>query len=305
MSTKNHIVKIGKRSVELTHEDKILFPKDKITKSDLIAYYQHIAPVMLPYMKNRAISLVRHPDGISKKGFFQKNIADYYPDWIEWVKVSKEAGFNKNVLCNNAATLVYLANQACITFHVWLSTIKKLNYPDRIVFDLDPATDKDFNRVKKTALELKEIIESLGLVPFAMVTGSRGMHITIPIKPEYDFDHVRAFARSVADFLVQRDPKNLTTEIRLAKRKGRIFIDVARNAYAQTSVAPYSVRAKPGAPVATPVMWDEVAVKKLTPNQFTIKNIFARLKKIGDPWKNIKRSARSLDGAIKKLASLN
>ena len=205
------------------------------------------------------------------------------------------------VICNDAATLVYLANQVCLTLHPWLSRTDNLDYPDRMIFDLDPGTKTDFKLVKTTALKLKKIIESLGLIPFVMTTGSRGLHVTVPLKRTDPFDTVRACARAIADQLVAQDPTMCTTEIRLNKRRGRLFIDTGRNAFAQTAVAPYAVRAKPKAPVATPLLWEELKDPKLTAQSYTITTIHQRIAKIGDPWKKINRSARSLAKAKKML----
>ena len=297
-------MKIGSKSIELSNKDKILFPHDKITKGELISYYHHIAPYMLPHMKDRPLSQVRHPDGINREGFFQKNIADYYPRWIKRVSIKKEDGHNVSPVCNNVATLVYLANQACITPHLWLSKTDKLYCPDRIIFDLDPSDEKSFALVKKTALRLKKIIEDLGLIPFVMTTGSRGLHVVIPIKRTHTFDTVRTFAHHLADFLVLQDPEHLTTQIRKQKRQDRLFIDCGRNAYAQTSVAPYAIRPKRGAPVATPLRWKELKNSKLKTQSFTIKNIIQRVKRLGDPWQDINRAAHPLGGAQKKLQRL-
>ncbi|MCB9493757.1 MAG: ATP-dependent DNA ligase [Epsilonproteobacteria bacterium] len=284
-------IKAGGRNIEVSNTDKILFPKSKITKRDLINYYQDIAPFMLTHTKNRAMSMVRHPDGIKKEGFFQKNIDDYFPMWIKRIQVKKADGHNTMVVCNNSATLVYLANQACITPHLWLSKIDKLNFPDRMIFDLDPAKNMNFSVVCQTARALKDVIDSVGLVPFVMTTGSRGLHVVVPIKPTESFDVVRAYAGNIAQILVEQNPKQLTTEIRKNKRRGRLFIDCGRNAYAQTSVAPYAVRAIEGAPVAMPLHWEELKQSRLNAQRFTIKNAITHLEKHGNPWRAINRSA--------------
>jgi bifunctional non-homologous end joining protein LigD len=235
----------------------------------------------------------RFPNGITQDGFYQKDIGDYFPDWIPTVTVKKlEGGTTTYVVCNNSATLVYLANQACITQHAWLSRIDKLNYPDRMIFDLDPVNDKQFDLVKETGFKLNKLLDEFNLRSYVMLTGSRGIHIIVPIKRLYKFDTVRACARALADILVKRDgEKHLTTEPRFDKRKGRLFIDATRNAYAQTTVAPYSVRALQGAPVATPVTWNELESSKITAQSFSIKNIEMRLEKIKDPWAGINKDS--------------
>jgi len=290
--------------VQLSNQDKILFPDAKITKGDVIAYYTKIAPTMLPYMKDRAVTMHRFPDGITKEGFYQKDKSDYFPNWIKHVLIPKEGGKSDYVVCNDTATLVYLANQACITPHLWLSRLDKLDYPDRMIFDLDPGSKTDFAAVKKAGLLLHKILEDLGLTSFVMTTGSRGLHIVVPLDRKTPFDDVRDCARKIAEQLVAKDPEHYTLEARLAKRCGRLYIDVSRNAFAQTTVAPYSIRARSGAPVATPLEWGELKKKSLQAQSFTIKNVFARLKKVGDPWKKINRSMQSLKKSHKMMQLL-
>lgn len=296
-------IQCGRHTVAITHPEKIWFPKEKITKLEVVNYYHDIASVMVPHLKDRPISMHRFPDGITKEGFYQKEASDYFPSWIKQVTVKKEGGVVHHVVCNDQATLVYLANQAVLTPHVWLSRAKKIDFPDRMIFDLDTES-KDFTIVRTTALMLKDFFESLNLIPFVMTTGSRGLHVVVPLKPVAEFDGVRSFAKQVADYCALQDPKNLTTEVRKDKRRGRLFLDIARNAYAQTAVAAYSVRARPGAPVATPLTWEEVDDKKLTSQRYTIKNIFKRLEKINDPWLSIDKHARTLTVAQKKFALL-
>lgn len=296
-------MQFGPYSVELSNREKTFFPGAAITKGDLIDYHHDIAQTMLPYMKDRPLTMHRFPDGIEGENWYQKNAGEYFPDWITTVTVDKENGVVTHVLCNNTATLVYLANQACITLHVWLSRVDQQHTPDRLIFDLDPPGD-DFEPVRKGALAVRELVEELGLKPFVMTTGSSGCHVVSPIRREHNFDEVRDFAESVAQLLAHRQPNQLTTEVRKAKRHGRLYLDVGRNAYAQTGVSPYSVRARPGAPVATPLEWDELKDPDLGPRSYTIENIGGRLGHIGDPWKNIRRHARSLDRPMERLQDL-
>jgi bifunctional non-homologous end joining protein LigD len=280
--------------VKWTHADKILFPKSKITKEEILLYYEKIAHFMLPLMKDRPVSMLRYPEGISGEGFYQKNVSAYFPKWIETVKVATSDKKIDMLLCNGVDTLLYIVNQACLTPHLWLSRKDKLDKPDRLIFDFDPPSEKAFPKVMKAAVEMRQILEEeYGLTTFVMTTGSRGLHIVVPIKREHSFDAVRAFARKVAELLASRKPKDYTTEVRLNKRKGRIFIDYLRNGYAQTSVAPYAVRAIEGAPVAAPLEWSEVK-KGLTPRKFTIKNIVQRAAK-KNPWKGIERASKRLN----------
>lgn len=297
------VARFGRHNVVLTNQDKILFPANGISKIDLINYYARIAPYMLPYMKNRAVTMHRFPDGINQEGFYQKDMSDYFPSWIKQVLIAKKNGKNKYVICNNIETLVYLANQACITPHIWLSKIDALNLPDRMIFDLDP-DDGNFSIVRKAGLALRKILVSVGLESFVMITGSRGAHVVVPFKRQDDFDTVRAFARDIAKFCAEQNPKEFTVEPRLNKRKGRLFIDATRNAFAQTTVAPYAVRAKAGAPVATPLTWQEFNNSKISSQSFTINNIFQRLAKKGDVWRAIDKCKQSLTQAKKKFDKL-
>lgn len=296
--------KVGRYLVKTTNEKTILFPKAKITKGDLIDYYENIAPIMLPYMKDRPISMQRFPEGINSEGFYQKDAPDYFPVWIKRMPLEKQDGKIVNyVVVNNAATLVYLANQACITMHTWLSRTDKIDIPDRMIFDLDPA-GKKFSEVQEAALIIREMLALLDLPSFVMTTGSRGLHVLVPIKRKHSFDWVRSFALDIATLLARAYPDRFTIEVRKAKRHGRIFLDILRNAFGQTAVTPYAVRPKPSAPIATPITWKEAGDKTLTPTKYTIKNIFKRLSKIDDPWQHINDFSSSLDAAAKKLARM-
>ncbi len=304
MKESEYELKVGKHIVAITNPNKILFSNAKITKQELVAYYHKIAPIMLPYIKDRPLTMHRFPDGIAKQGFYQKDAADYFPDYILLQPIEKSGGGVVDyVVANNQATLVYLANLACITPHVWLSRIDKLDYPDRMIFDFDPSPGVPFSAVAWAAFQTKALLEDLGLISFVMTTGSRGVHVVVPIKRRYDFDEVRDFARNVAKILVARYPKKLTLEIRKAKRGKRIFVDTLRNAWSATSVAPYAVRAKAGAPVATPITWQELK-RGVTSQKYTIKNIFQRISRVKDPWQNMQKKACALAQASKKLQKL-
>ncbi|GIK38926.1 MAG: ATP-dependent DNA ligase [Chloroflexota bacterium] len=290
-------VEINSHTIELSHLDKVLFPDDGITKGDLIDYYQRIAAIMLPHLADHPLSLQRFPNGIQAEGFYQKEMPDYFPDWIRRVSVEvKEDQVRQDqVVCDNVETLVYLANQACITLHPWLSRADKLNHPDKLIFDLDPPGN-DFETVRFAAGRLREMLQEVGLVPFVMTTGSKGLHVVAPLDQSADFDEVRAFVRELADELARREPKRLTTETRKNQRQGRVFLDYLRNAYGQTGVATYTLRAKPGAPVATPLDWAELADPQLHSQSYTMRNIFHRLGQKADPWQDIRNHARALKG---------
>lgn len=294
-------IKAGRHVIETSKEDKVFFPGDGGTKGDLIGYYKDIAETMLYYLKDRPLTMHRYPDGIKKEDFYQKEVPDYFPKWITTAKIKlKGDGGQKQVVCNNTATLIYITDQACITPHTWLSKKDKLSHPDRLIFDLDPS-DNEFSKVRKAARKLKDILEEIGLTPFVMTTGSRGLHVVSPLDRSANFDRVREIAKQISKALVEKYPEDLTTQSRKNKRGGRIFLDYLRNAYGQTSVPPYAVRAKPGAPVATPLNWDEIGSSKLDPQSYNIKNIFKRLGRKDDPWKGIGKRASSISKAAKML----
>ncbi len=293
MSTRTAEIRAGGQAIQITRPEKVLFPEDGIDKRQLAEYYERIASTMLPHLRGRPVTMERYPDGIEGKRFIQKKAARYFPNWIKTASMEKEGGTVRHVVCDDAATLVYLANQAAITPHVWLSRIDQPHHPDQMIFDLDPP-DGDFRAVCRAALQLRELLEREGLQVFLKTTGSRGLHVLVPLDRRADFDHVRSFARRIAGKLVETDPQHLTTDVRKSKRGGRIFVDTARNAYAQTAAPPYAVRARPGAPVAAPIEWNELENPRLRPDEYTIRNIFERLRRRGDAWESVGRHARGL-----------
>lgn len=302
--TDSETITLGNRRIELSHLDKVLFPKSGITKGELVDYYRRIADTMLPHLRERPLSMHRFPDGIGKDGFFQKNLPDYFPDWFDRVELEKEGGTVSYAVVGDAASLVYIANQGCITPHLSLARRDKPHRPDRLIFDLDPSDD-DFGKVQQGAQHLKALLDELELPVFVQTTGSRGLHLVVPLDRSEDFDTVRAFSQDVARRLAERHPKLLTVEHRKDKRGDRVFVDYLRNAYGQTSVAAYSVRAKEGGPVATPLRWDEAGASDLGPRKYTLKNLFRRLGRIEDPWAGIGKQAVKLGKARDRLAKLD
>lgn len=284
-------LQVGKTSIETSSLDKVLFPEDGITKGELIDYYRRIADTMVPHMKDRPLTMRRYPSGINENGFYQQEAPDYFPDWVDRVEVEKQDGKIVHAVCNTAAALVYLANQNTITPHVWLSRVDKPREPDQIVFDLDP-TGNDFDRVRDAARAVKAVFEEHGLTAFLMTTGSSGVHVRSPIRRGHSFDDVRAYARRLADDLADQYPDELTTEQRKNKRQGRIYLDVMRIAYAQTAVTPYAVRARAGAPIATPLDWSELG--RATATSYNMRNIFRRMGQKKDPWKDMYSHAASI-----------
>lgn len=286
-------LKVNAHVIETSNEDKLFFPRAELTKGDLIDYYRRIAPVMLPHVQERPLTLHRFPDGVESDGFYQQDAPDYFPSWIDRAALPKAEGSVAHPVCNTAAALVYLANQAVITFHSWLSRMDAPREPDQVVVDLDPSGN-DFGAVRTTAKHVRAALEARGLVAFVMTTGSSGVHIRAPLRRGPDFDTVRAVARRLADEMAEAHPTLCTTEQRIADRNGRVYLDTGRNAYGQTAVAPYSVRARSGAPIATPIEWSELDRPDLTPQRYTIRSIFRRLGQKDDPWAAMHEHARTL-----------
>ena len=297
------VVRVDRREIEISRPEKVLFPADGITKGELVEYYARIAPRMLPHLRDRPLTLERYPNGINTKRFFQKEVSSYFPKWIRTVTVEKVGGTVTHVVCNDTATLVYLANQACVTPHIFLSRADKLDTPDQLVFDLDPQGD-DFKVVRSTALAFKQLLDQLKLPAFLKTTGSRGLHVAVPLQRREKFDSVRAFGRDLARIIVSQNPQARTMEQLKANRGGRVFIDTNRNGYAQLVAPAYAVRARQGAPVSVPLEWSELKKKNLRSNTFTIRTVFNRLDKVPDPWADFWRSGVSLTEARRRLGRL-
>ncbi|MEU3336618.1 non-homologous end-joining DNA ligase [Streptomyces sp. NPDC006668] len=298
-------VRAGRRTVQVHRPDKVLFPGDggakEYTKGDLVDYYRSAAPFLLPHLRGRPLMLERHPDGVEGPRFMQKNTPENYPEWITRVELAKEGGTVCHTVCDDSATLVYLADQASITLHRWLSRVGSVERPDRMVFDLDPAGD-DFTAVREAASLLGELLDELRLPSALMTTGSRGLHVVVPLDGRHDFDEVRAFARDAADTLAEAHPDRLTTAARKKDRGDRLYLDVGRSAYAQTAVAPLTVRARPGAPVATPIDWSQLDDPDLSARRWTIADALEQVRR--DPWAGINRRARALGPARRRLDAL-
>ncbi|WP_225804184.1 non-homologous end-joining DNA ligase [Streptomyces sp. NK15101] len=295
-------IRVSGRTVEIKRAEKELFPGEGITKADLADYYRRAGPRILPHLRGRPLMLERHPDGIGGGRFMQKDTPDYFPDWIHRWELPKADGSVTYPVCDDLATLLYLAGQACITPHRWLSKADRPDRPDRLVFDLDPSGE-DFEPVRQAAASLREVLDELDLPAALMTTGSRGLHVLVPLDGRATFDTVRAFARDLAELLADRHPEQLTTAARKQAREGRLYLDVQRNAYAQTAVTPYAVRALPGAPVATPLSWSELDDPDLTPRRWTLATIDERLES-DDPWKQELRRGRSVEAARGRLEKL-
>jgi bifunctional non-homologous end joining protein LigD len=293
--------------VQVTHPEKVLFPGDGITKGDLVDYYRTVAPRMLPLISGRPVTMQRFPDGIGRGGFLQKQIGRHFPDWIERVTApnrrTRQATVRDEVtypVCRHADDLAYLANQGCVTPHVWLSRIPDIHHPDQMVFDLDPASE-DLGVLRLAAAGLHDLLDELGLTSFLKSSGSRGLHVVVPLVPAAETNAVKVFSIAVTEALAARHPGDLTTEGRIANRHGRLYLDVGRNGYAQTMAAPYAVRALPGAPVSVPLDWSEL--DDFVPGRHTVANIADRLA-APDPWAGMEQAATRLDQAGARLAEL-
>jgi bifunctional non-homologous end joining protein LigD len=293
--------------VRVTHPEKVLFPGDGITKGDLVAYYRTVAPRMLPLVSGRPVTMQRFPDGIGRGGFLQKQIGRHFPDWFERVTApnrrTRQATVRDQVtypVCRHADDLAYLANQGCITPHVWLSRTPDIHHPDQMVFDLDPASD-DLGVLRSAAAALHGLLDELGLASFLKSSGSRGLHVVVPLVPAADTDTVKVVSMAVAEVLAARHPDDFTTEGRIANRHGRLYLDIGRNGYAQTMAAPYAVRGLPGAPVSVPLDWSEL--DDFVPGRHTLRTIADRLA-APDPWVGMDAAASRLDRAGARLDEL-
>ncbi|MFJ4691221.1 non-homologous end-joining DNA ligase [Streptomyces sp. NPDC088766] len=298
-------VRAGRRTVEVHRPGKVLFPAgpdgEEYTKGDLVTYYRSVAPFMLPHLRGRPLMLERHPDGVDGPRFMQKNTPGHYPEWITRARVGKEDGTVLHTLCNDTATLVFLADQACLTFHRWLSRAGRADRPDLMVFDLDPSGD-DFATVREAARWLGDLLDEVRLPSAPMTTGSRGLHVVVPLNGQHGFDEVRAFARDAAELLAAEHPEKLTTAARKKDRGERLYLDVQRNGYAQTAVAPFTVRARPGAPVAMPIGRDQLDDPGLGPRRWTLADALEQART--RPWSGTSGRGRALGPARRRLDAL-
>ncbi len=285
----------------ITHPEKILFPDNGITKRELASYYEMIAPVMLPHLRRRPITMERYHRGITAPGFFQKDVSKGFPEWLKRVEVPKKDGTVHHPLANDTRSLLWLANQNSITIHVWPSRTPNLYNPDICIFDLDPSQEDAVEPLRNAALHLRDLLAELGLPSWIKTSGSKGFHIAVPLDGKSDFGVVARFAHTVGKIMVQRDPDNLTQEFSKADRGGRILVDTGRNGYSATYAATYTVRAKPGAPVSAPCTWEELERGKVGPRTFTLRNMAERIAAVGDLWADLLKTKRSLARPLQKL----
>ena len=278
----------------ITHPEKILFPDDGITKGELASYYEMIAPAMLPHLRRRPITMERFHRGIGEAGFFQKDVSKGFPQWLKRVEVPKHGGTVHHPIANDVRSLLWLANQNSITIHVWPSRIPNLYKPDICIFDLDPSNEDDLDGLRAAALQVRDLLEELGLQSWIKTSGSKGFHIAVPLNGKSDFGEVASFAHTVGKVLVSRSPDRLTQEFLKVDRAGRILVDTGRNGYSATYAATYTVRAKPGAPVSAPCTWVEVERGAVGPGTFTLRTMAGRLAATGDLWADMLKKKQSL-----------
>lgn len=296
-----------KKEAELTNLDKLYWPDEGITKGELLDYYSRIAPYILPYLKNRPLSLLRHPNGIKEKGFFHKDAGDSAPDWVTKKEIHSESTDKmiNYLVCNDVESLLFIANLGCIEMNPWNSTVNKLDRPDYIVMDIDPSPKNTFEEVIDVALVIKEIMDETGMTGYCKTSGSSGLHVYIPFNKKHTYDESRDFAHILASMVTERLPKMTTLERSLSKRKkNQIYVDYLQNREGQTLASAYSVRPKPGATVSAPLEWKEVK-HGLQISDFTIHNMLDRVEKKGDLFKGVLGKGIYMNKTLAKMEGLH
>lgn len=297
----SNTVSIDGRSFALSRLDKVLWPRDGYTKGELINYYVEVAPYILPHLKGRPMVFTRYPDGIEKQSFYQKNAPPSLPEWINtFTYYSSDSKRDINfILVEESATLVWLANQACIEMHPWLSCTASVDYPDFVVFDLDPSPGNSFEQVRTIALLTRRVLNELGLRSYIKTSGSEGLHVYLPVENEYSYEEIRDFGRTVAEIICTMQPDIATIERTVRKRGAKIYVDYLQNVKGKTLCSAYSVRPRDGATVSAPLYWDEV--NNVKPSDFTIKTILPRLQKVGELFAPALTDRQSLETAFSQL----
>ena len=290
--------------VPISHPDKLLFPDDGITKGELAEYYETIAPVMLPHIIGRPVTMERFHRGINAPGFFQKDVKKGFPSWLERVEVPKQGGTVHHPIVTDTRSLVWLANQNSITPHVWTRRLSDLQHPDICVFDLDPPDGGAPQVLRAAVLALRDLLAELGLASWVKTTGSKGYHVAVSLHGSVDLPTAAHFADAVGTLLARRDPKHLTQEFHKVDRDGRILVDTGRNNYSATFAAAYAVRARPGAPISAPCTWEEIERGVVGPWTFTLRTMHERVSSAGDPWADMLKRKQPLDKAIERLRDL-
>jgi bifunctional non-homologous end joining protein LigD len=286
----------------ISHPEKVLFPDDNITKGELAAYYEAVAPVMLPHILRRPVTMERFHKGIAEEGFFQKSVTKGFPEWLERVEVPKQGGTVHHPLVTDTRSLLWMANQNCITMHVWSTRAPDLFHPDVCVIDLDPSEDEP-ERLRAAVLNVRDVLSELGLTSNVKTSGSKGFHIVVPLDGKTNVGEVARFSDVFGHLMVRRDPQNFTLEFNKVDRGGRIYMDTGRNHPPATFAAAYTVRAKPGAPVSAPCTWEEIESGAVGPRTFTLRSMAQRLDALGDLWADV--AGQSLSKPIEKLRKLH
>jgi bifunctional non-homologous end joining protein LigD len=285
----------------ITHPEKVLFPDDGITKGEMASYYEAIAPLMIPHIYGRPVTMERYPSGIGAKGFMHKNVSKGFPEWLERVEAPKKDGTVHYPVVRDARSLLWIANQNCITPHVWTSRAPNLYHPDVCVFDLDPSKDDEPDVLRSTALGVRQLLAEIELTSWVKTSGSKGFHIVVPLDAKARFGEVARFAHAVAKVLIARHPDTLTQEFAKKDRGDKILLDIGRNGYSATFAAPYAVRPKPGAPVSAPCTWEEIDQGRVGPRTFTLRTMPERVTAVGDVWSDMPGRGFSVGRAMELL----
>jgi len=301
-ASRDQTLKIGSREITITNYDKLYWPEEKITKGQLIEYYMAIAPTILPYLKNRPLSLKRNPNGITDKGFFQKDAPEHTPSFIKTFPVLAESTGQTvdYIICNDAATLIYLANLGCIEMNPWNSTTRKPDSPTYMIIDVDPSPKNNFNQVIETVQVTCDVLDKIGASFFCKTSGATGMHVYIPLNAKYSYEQARRFGEIIASKVHEQLPSFTSLERSLAKRGNKIYVDYLQNSRGQTLACAYSARPVAGAQVSTPVLQKEIK-PGLHPSQFNIFNTMARVKKLGDVFFMALGKGIDLQACLKKI----
>jgi bifunctional non-homologous end joining protein LigD len=271
--------------VRLTHPDRLVFADEKISKRDLAEYYRAVAPYLLPHIEGRPLSLVRCPDGSRKACFYQKHLGETMPEWVRGIRIKEKNSNATYIAVDDLAGLISLVQMGVLEIHPWGSREDRIDRPDRLIFDIDPAVDLTWNDVVQAARHVRERLDDLGLVSFVRTTGGKGLHVVVPLARRASWDELKTFAKSFADALVLEQPRRYIAQSSKAKRAGKLYLDYLRNEKGATAIASYSTRARPGVTVATPLSWDELSAS-LQPAQFNVRTVPERLRTMKrDPWK--------------------
>lgn len=298
----DYLHRVGSITLKLTNQDKFYWPKEGITKGHLVEYYNRIAPFILPYLRDRPESLHRFPNGIGQPAFYQKDLdTSVIPGWVRTQKMYSESNqeYINYLICNDRATLIYMANLGCIEINPWNSRVKKPDHPDWLVMDLDPVQIA-FEEVVRAAVQIRKVLDNWEIDCYCKTSGATGLHVYIPLNAKYTYEIVRNFGQLIAQQVHALLPDTTSIERSPKKRNRRVYLDYLQNSRGQTLASPYSVRPRPGATVSAPLQWEELN-KRLDPNNFTMKNIFTRLDKLGDIWKPVLGKGADLGRALSKV----